>query len=54
MNIFELDALPYARHRRQSKSIISRDLPYEGWAGGSNNPSGAIPGAYYGSNHFFK
>ena len=28
--------------------LIESDLPYPGWAGGGDNPSGAIPGAYYG------
>ena len=31
--------------------VIHNDLPYLGWAGGSDNPSGGNPGAYYGKEH---
>ncbi len=53
MLVFVIDAIPYKRYRRQ---IISadKDLPYGGWAGGTNNPSGGSPGAYYGKNHLYR
>lgn len=41
-------ALPYKRLRRQMVPNRNENLPYEGWGGSSNNPSGAVPGAYYG------
>ncbi len=45
--IFVADAIPHKRYRRQLEPNKKANLPYEGWAGGSSNPSGA-PGAYYG------
>ena len=57
--IFVVDAIPYERHRRQLSPQKKDGLPYEGWSGGANNPSGGIPGAYYGKmilsfNNFYK
>ncbi|CAF3342199.1 unnamed protein product [Rotaria socialis] len=43
------NALPPKRYRRQTGDFAKEDLPYGGWGGGSSNPSGAIPGAYYGT-----
>ncbi|UJR30319.1 hypothetical protein I4U23_017856 [Adineta vaga] len=31
------------------RQLNHNSLPYEGWSGGSNNPSGGSPGAYYGT-----
>ncbi|CAF3449846.1 unnamed protein product [Rotaria sp. Silwood1] len=44
-----VDAVPPKPDPRQYTDFSREDLPYVGWAGGSNNPSGASPGAYYGS-----
>ncbi|CAF1004430.1 unnamed protein product [Rotaria sordida] len=44
-----MNAIPYKRYRRQYMQVPRDDLPYGGWTGGSDNPSGAIPGAYYGT-----
>lgn len=46
--------MPYQRYRRQIVPNIGEDLPYGGWGGGSNNPSGGSPGAYYGKNHSYR
>ncbi|CAF1068562.1 unnamed protein product [Adineta steineri] len=42
-------ALPHERIRRQPNPNKKAGLPYEGWSGGLNNPSGGNPGAYYGT-----
>ncbi|CAF1597907.1 unnamed protein product, partial [Didymodactylos carnosus] len=39
------DGLALKRPRRQNS------LPYGGWANSNNNPSGAIPGSYYGTGN---
>ncbi|CAF2962217.1 unnamed protein product [Rotaria sp. Silwood2] len=44
-----IDALPDKRYGREYIHFSREDLPYGGWGGGTNNPSGAIPGAYYGT-----
>ena len=38
------------RQRRQSVPNARQNLPYPGWQGGSQNPSGGSPGAYYGTS----
>lgn len=47
-----IDALPLKIYGRPVGSRQRDDLPYGGWGGGSSNPSGAIPGAYYGKYRF--
>ncbi|CAF1299068.1 unnamed protein product [Adineta ricciae] len=47
--LFTANALSLRRYRRQTNKHKKDGLPYEGWSGGSNNPSGASPGAYYGT-----
>jgi hypothetical protein len=54
MLVFVIDAIPYERYRRQLNPYKKDGLPYTGWGGGMNNPSGAIPGAYYGESHFYQ
>ncbi|CAF4033012.1 unnamed protein product [Rotaria sp. Silwood2] len=44
-------AIPRKRYRRQSVSHSGWNLPYGGWSGGSSNPSGGSPGAYYGTGN---
>ncbi|CAF2081513.1 unnamed protein product [Rotaria magnacalcarata] len=44
-----ISALPSKRYRRQPGDFATGERPYGGWGGGSSNPSGAIPGAYYGT-----
>jgi 3-mercaptopyruvate sulfurtransferase SseA len=54
MLVFIIDARPHERFRRQLNPHRKDGLPYIGWGGGTNNPSGAIPGAYYGDNRFYQ
>lgn len=52
MLVYVVNATPLLRLRRQYQ--IGENLPYGGWGGGSNNPSGAIPGAYYGEKQLYQ
>ena len=48
---YVVTGLPYQHYNRNHNKM--GDLPYAGWGGGSQNPSGGSPGAYYGEKTFF-
>ncbi len=50
MLVYVVDAIPHERYRRQSNPHKKDGLPY----GRSDSPSGAMPDAYYGENHFYQ
>ncbi len=54
MLISIVDAIPHKRYRRQSNRQQKGNLPYGGWFGGTSNPSGGSPGAYYGKDKFYQ